>query len=450
MKLTAKGREPNQGAEVRILSQQLLTRQKLAPGLAELALNAPPEKECRVMIETVGQDAERICSLVEANHGRIEQELRIIPGFVATLPLALLPEVVRFPQVFRIWEDVAVEITTDQAGFGADGGEFTQEEYQYTGRGITVAVLDTGISPLEEFTTPENRILAWYDLIGQEFEPYDDHGHGTRVSEAIAGNGRSGRGRRPGIAPAARLVGLKVLDSSGCGRLGDLLRGIEWCLDNRRVLNIRIINLTLGTRSQDNYSRDPLSRATAAAWRSGMVVCTTVGRVAPEYVAVNFPGENRRIITVGNLETARHPLPVNDGRLQQPGQPFPGAKFIVPDLVVSGVNPAVVSGGAAVLLERNPRLRPDQVKWVLKRKATDLGLGRVLQGAGIFDLGRICGINRSKAAARQDGSSQLLNVALRSALNLFGKRAAGDQLQIADFLKAGLPLLNRILNGKEG
>jgi serine protease AprX len=450
------------------LPQQVQVMPKLAPGLAQINWKEASEQVCQVMIETAGGRTERVWSLVEANQGRLEQEIKLIPVVTATLPAALLVELVGLTPVVKIWENTQVKVLAEETAIPVCGGVWTGSD-RYTGRGITIAVLDTGIAPHEDLTNPENRILAWNDLVGAQTAPYDDHGHGTHVAGLIAGNGRASRGRYKGVASAARLAGIKVLDRSGCGRLSDLIRGIEWCIGNRDILQIRIMNLSLGTRSQSNYYQDPLCRAAALAWRNGIVVCTAAGKVGLDYHDTDSPGGNDRIITVGDLDWQK-PLTTNDQRLQQWCKPTGAARnFTIPDLVAPGTNMValkrdggyctysgtsaaapLVSGGAALLLERWPGLQPDQVKRLLKQTAANAGLGRQLQGAGLLNLDRIFGVKGRRTTAPSNASNQLGKLFWKGLLNLFSKKTDRTPLKLNDILMVALPLINQFLSGKAG
>jgi serine protease AprX len=450
------------------MSQQFLAMRKLAPGLEQMNLQARSDKICQVMIETAGFRTERIWSFVEANQGRLEQEIKLIPIVTATLPTALLPELVRLAPVVKVWENTQVKILAEERPLPVYNG-ILAGEYRYTGEGVTIAVLDTGIAPHEDLIYPENRILAWNDLVGAQTAPYDDHGHGTHVAGLIAGNGRASRGRYKGVAPGARLVGLKVLDNFGCGRLSDLILGIEWCLGNRAALRIRIINLSLGTRSQSNYEHDPLCRAVALAWKKGIVICAAAGKTGLAYRDTDSPGGNQQIITVGNVNYQK-PLTTNDERLQQWRKPAGVApNFIIPDLVASGTNVvavkrdggyctyngasaavSLVSGGAALVLERWPGLQPVQVKRLLKQKAGNAGLGRQLQGAGLLNLDRIFGVKGRRTTAPSNASNQLGKLFWKGLFNLFSKKTDRTPLKLNDILMVALPLVNQFLSGKAG
>ncbi|HYH03110.1 MAG TPA: S8 family peptidase [Bacillota bacterium] len=448
------------------MPQHPMFTQKLSPALAHQVLTHGSQKTSQVIIETMGLRADRILAFVEANHGKVEKEIRLIPGIAATLPNAFIADLVRYPQVAKVWEDSQVRVLADEAS-PVYGGVLPQE-YPYTGKGVTVGVLDTGIYPHEDLTSPENRILAWNDLIGEKTAPYDDHGHGTHVAGVIAGNGRASHGRYKGVASEARLVGVKVLDQTGRGRLADLLLGLEWCLANLKTLKIRVINLSLGTRSQGLRDRDPLIRATTLAWKNGIVICSATGKAGMEYLYTKSPGANDKIITVGNLDFEKT-LTNEDERLLQGLQPEEQRlnHFTVPDLVAAGNNlvavkvdggycsyngpstaAALVSGATALILEKWPVLKPEQVKWLLTRKTGDCGLGLQLQGGGVLDLDKILG-KPSKTNASQNQAGQMIGNLMKSALNLFSKSASGSPIKINDLLLIALPLLNQFLNRRE-
>ena len=114
----------------------------------------------------------------------------------------------------------------------------------YTGRGIGVAVLDTGIFPHEDFG---NRIAAFADFVQKRPEPYDDNGHGTHISGIIGGNGSGSGGGYSGAAPECSLICAKVLDKRGNGYASDVLSGLRWIRLNREKYGIRIVNISVGS-----------------------------------------------------------------------------------------------------------------------------------------------------------------------------------------------------------
>ena len=115
-----------------------------------------------------------------------------------------------------------------------------KEQENLTGKGITAAVLDTGIFPHMDF---DGRIVAFRDLVYGRETPYDDNGHGTHVCGILGGSGRASGGKYQGAAPGCRFVVVKILDRRGNGRKQDILAAIDWVCKERIRLNIRILNI---------------------------------------------------------------------------------------------------------------------------------------------------------------------------------------------------------------
>jgi serine protease AprX len=426
---------------------------------------------------------DRMVSFIETNQGQVGKEIRLIPALTVNLPVASVVELCKFQQIQRIWSDSRVTVMSETAVPGLRGA--LAEEYDYTGKGVTVAIIDTGIYPHEDLTNPTNRIIAWNDLIDNILFPYDNHGHGTHVAGIIGGNGRASEGKYKGVAPEARLVGIKVLDQSGTGKLSDVLLALEWCLRNLATLKIKIVNLSLGTRAQAAYREDPLCRATSAAWRNGLIVCSTAGRVGGDYEFCSNPGINPEIVTVGNADFEKT-LTCEDARLTgvkagqssapvDPGDAGMHAKgrdlnrafeyFTVPDIVApgsdvvslkaeggyctySGASMAtpMVAGGIALIVEKWPGCQPDQVKSLLTKKAGDSGLGVNLQGAGVFNLEKILGASRKKSSVRS-ATQNLLSMALKTVLGFMGIDSGGNST-INDLFVLALTLFNKFFMKK--
>ena len=168
---------------------------------------------------------------------------------------------------------------------------------QLTGKGVGVAVLDTGIFPHMDF---EGRITAFHDVVNEQAKLYDDNSHGSHVAGIIGGNGRASKGRYVGVAPEVSLIGVKILDHSGKGKTENALEGIRWVLNNKDRYNIRVVNISFASgKKEENEENNPLIRAVEGLWMAGIVVVTAAGNNGPGECSIGVPGISRKIITVG-------------------------------------------------------------------------------------------------------------------------------------------------------
>lgn len=288
-----------------------------------------------------------------------------------------------------------------------------------TGKGITTAVIDTGISPHKDLVNPNNRITAFKDFVNNKTSPYDDNGHGTHVAGDICANGYSSNGLYKAPAYESSVVGVKVLDKEGSGKLSAVIAGVQWCIDNKEKYGIRIINLSLGSKAVSSYKDDLLCEILEKAWDAGIVVCAAAGNEGPENTTISSPGIDPKIITVGASDEKNTTIRNDDSiaSFSSRGPTIDG--FEKPDVVCPGTNivslrvkksdydkqakssrisdsyasmsgtsmaTPICCGTVAALLEANPLLKPDDVKKVLTDTAWSLGFERNEQGSGCPDL----------------------------------------------------------------
>ncbi len=275
-----------------------------------------------------------------------------------------------------------------------------------TGCGVGVAVLDTGIFPHEDFG---RRIAAFFDVLHQRTEPYDNNGHGTHISAIIGGSGSASGGRYMGIAPGCHIISVKVLDARGGGFASDVLTGLKWIRAHRQEFGIRIVNISVGSYSRKNMSENSaLVRGVDAAWDDGMVVVVAAGNNGPGRMTVTTPGISRKVITVGCSDDHKEVNVMGSRMVDYSGRGPTGACICKPEIIAPGagiiscandpgryavksgtsMSTPIVAGAIALLLEKHPEMTNRDVKLRLRERAVDMGLPRNQQGWGMLDVTR--------------------------------------------------------------
>lgn len=254
-----------------------------------------------------------------------------------------------------------------------------------TGKGIGIAVLDTGLSPSEDFLLPVSRIAAFRDFVNEESKCYDDNGHGTHVSGIACSNGWMSQGKYCGIAPQAHIIAIKILDSSGRGSASTALKAIKWITENREKYNIKIANMSVGT--SDRKINQSLLKAMYKAWDSGICIIAADGNAGSGNTSIASAGRSSRIITVGSFENPSPQCDVTAPSVDitsclSPNYSFEfhgrsrkkivGGRYIK----MSGTSMAtpMVSGAAALLAEKYPNITPDEMKSALIKCSGQNGL----------------------------------------------------------------------------
>jgi serine protease AprX len=381
---------------------------------------------------------------VERLGGTVKLPLGIIGGFSADVPRERLYQLRQIRGIYAVTPDAQVEFSHSTDGFDADkdpGSMFraAQEEIGageywndgYTGKGVDVALIDTGVVPVNGLTTP-GKIVNGPDLsFDSQFDEVrylDTFGHGTHMAGIIAGRDdavtkvqKGNHDNFLGVAPDARIVNVKVGNDVGAADVSQVIAGISWVVQHRSSdgMNIRVLNLSFGTDGTQDYVLDPLTYAAEVAWRKGIVVVVAAGNEGFGSPKLNNPAYDPYVLAVGAA--------VQDGKYGTDGDAVaefssggsadrradlvaPGKSIVslrdegsyvdetYPDGRVgtryfrgSGTSQAsaIVAGAAALVIEQRPSIKPDQVKKLLTTSANNIrGDYRQAQGAGMIDLKR--------------------------------------------------------------
>jgi len=280
----------------------------------------------------------------------------------------------------------------------------------YTGKNVTVAIIDTGISPHADLIYPTNRIVGFKDYVNNATKYYDDNGHGTHCAGILAGNGYASKGKYRGIAPEANILSVKVLDENGNGNTSDILSTVQWIIEKKEVYKTRIINFSLGAIAQYRERRDPLVKAANRAIDNNLIVIAAVGNSGPMRNTILSPATSRHVISVGALDDGRT-AEISDELIAEFSSRGPTLDRIrKPDLIAPGVDimslsnknlsgytmlsgtsmsAPMVSGAAALLLNENPNYSHFDIKRKLLNACSPIKASSFEQGAGVLDINRI-------------------------------------------------------------
>ena len=363
---------------------------------------------------------------VAALGGRVTRDLPLVGGFAATVPAAAAPALRADPSVRSVTPDSAVRVDAAPAALLAPKtpspppeptavytkslGADLAWQAGYQGEGVTVAVLDTGVSAHADI---RSRLVDVRNELTGEVTPCmnlsgeptcdDTYGHGTFVAGVVAGDGTTGGSADyAGVAPKAKVLAIKVAGRNGATDVSNVLAAIQWVVSFRSTYGVRVLNLSMSTDSEQSYRSDPFNYAVERAWDAGIVVVVSASNRGPSPNTISKPGDDPLVVTVGATDdrgtygigndelpdfTSRGPTP-SDG-LAKPDVVAPGAhlrslrvegSFIAdhagtgPYLRGSGTSfsAAAVSGVAALMLGRTPSMTPNQVKYALVETARDL------------------------------------------------------------------------------
>lgn len=346
-------------------------------------------------------------SLLPATHRRLQKQgccikhsLPIINAVSTVIQRSTLESMLKSKHVSYIFLDAQVRGVLDTARTTLHAKWAYNQ--RHTGKGVTVAVIDTGIAPHPDLTKPRSRIIGFKDFVNHRLEPYDDEGHGTHVAGIIAGNGHSSKGKYRGIAPEANLVGVKVLNSSSSGTISDVLAGMQWVLNNRKKYKIKIVNMSFGAAVSQPCQKDPLCLAARKMVQEGLIVVVAAGNSGPDPKTINSPGTAPSVITVGAMDdrvdlmsippfSSRGPTPEG---IHKPDIVAPGVNITSLNhrgsgyVAMSGTSMAtpMVSGALALLMHSRPRLTPAKAKTHLLASTKSMRFQRDSEGKGLLNI----------------------------------------------------------------
>ncbi len=284
----------------------------------------------------------------------------------------------------------------------------TAEDLGLTGLGVNICIVDSGIDDTIHESL-KGKFVAGFNALTDTIEnPDDDNGHGTHVAGIALGKGGGPSRTYAGIAPAAGLIDVKVLDSSGKGTVADVIQGIDFCKFYKDTYNVDVLSTSVVTPGFHSAGDDIISQAVNSAVDSGLVVAACAGNDGPAANTITSPGAADKAITVGNLNdngsidrsddaisssSSRGPR-IDDGDFDLHDEMKPEITAIGSNIISAQFNsetgyitssgcsmatPAV-AGLAALLMEFNPQATPDKVKNWLVESVEDKG-----DSGGVFD-----------------------------------------------------------------
>ncbi|WP_052947512.1 S8 family serine peptidase [Aneurinibacillus tyrosinisolvens] len=288
------------------------------------------------------------------------------------------------------------------------------DKVEEKGRGVTIAVLDSGIGK-DSFSTSQLNLIESAVINPEATTPYDTYGHGTHVAGIINAKGAGGI---TGIAPAANLIDVKLGNDNGELTEADLLYGLQWVYDFKDQYSIKAINLSVSSSVSQSYLASPISAAVEQLWLNGVTVIAAAGNDKVNPNDVNYaPANDPFVITVGAVDgngkdKAKEATLASWSKrgstaegVAKPEVTAPGTDIVSllpssdailavehPEAVLAGhflqmsgtsMAAPVVTGTVALMLEANPSLTPNQIKAVLAN--TTQTYSGMTDNAGVID-----------------------------------------------------------------
>jgi len=324
----------------------------------------------------------------------------LIDSIAGTVELSRIHEIIGLPGVVFVELDGVLGIQMEEV-VPVHGVDLVWQDTGYTGEGVTMAIIDTGIdgnhTALDDLDddnmTDDPKIVAFYDAInnpeetnGTEIFPYDDNGHGTHCAGITAGTGAPNY-QHIGVAPRANLVGVKVLDGGGSGSFAAVMAGMQWTVEKRHEFNIRAASMSLGALTGaiewTSSEEESVNRMANEMMRAGVTLFIAAGNSGGT-ATIGTPGSAEDVITVGSLDKDTSIAiyssqgPTEEGRVK-PNIAFVGSSVNAPDantgdgyVALSGTSMATpgAAGVAVLMYQANPDLSPFDIRNIMQETST--------------------------------------------------------------------------------
>ena len=412
-----------------VASQELTT--KAQPQLIQLATENPDQMVSIIVQNLENNNAE---GLTASLGGKITQRLNIINAFVAEMSAQNALELSRAETVR--WVSLDSKVVSSACSQCIDTANLANS-YIYTiradkawnsspylqGKSVGIAIVDSGINPSGDLYTNmgvNRQVANVYFNTDYNQNTSDGYGHGTHVSSVAAGDGSDSNGKYIGVAPMANVINVKVTNDDGSTRASDVISGLQWVLENKATYNIRVVNISFNSTLAESYHTSPLDAAVEILWFNKIVVVVSAGNQAN---GVLYPPANDPfVITVGatddkgtnslndDVVTTFSAYGTTSDGFAKPDLVAPGrniiARLVNTNMGIAKDHPAnviaqayfkmsgtsvsapMVSGAVAILLQSEPNLTPDQIKYRLTTTANKswTGYSSTKAGAGYLDV----------------------------------------------------------------
>ncbi|MDP4088625.1 MAG: S8 family serine peptidase [Bacillota bacterium] len=367
---------------------------------------------CRTMIESIEKK-------IKTHKGTV---LRTIPSLniiCASLPPSGIERLTELPEVKHITQDGHAFLCGSSV-LGANGMAI-KGKFPLSGKGIGVAVIDSGVYPHPDLLNPGSRIKKFTDIINGYRYPYDDHGHGTFISGIICGSGYNSKGMYRGVAENATLYMVKAFNSLGRAYISDILYSLELISEEAEEFNIRVICLPFELMEHNPTTVKLFSKAFERLTASGIIPVVPSGSQGCEEGSIRGLAALNSCITVGGLDTTTsNTLPYaysSSGPVEKIEKPNIAAACVEicslntntryiperngiklypmnldkPYATYTGTScaSAFISGVIALLFENKKDLTFRDVASLLKVSSSMVNASHWVQGAGMVDLQKL-------------------------------------------------------------
>jgi serine protease AprX len=428
---------------------------KVQPQLLTLAAQNPGQM-VQVIIQKTAQ-GQGVESAVAALGGKVTADLSIINALAIEMNAGSALELAKSDAVRWVSLDAEMAPTlctgcVDTTNLASSYIRTIQADKVWNlpkllqGQGVGVAVVDSGINPSGDLYTNMgvNRQIANVRFnTDYNQNTSDGYGHGTHVSSVIGGDGSDSGYKYIGVAPMVNIINVKVSNDDGSARTSDVVQGLQWVLNNKDTYNIRVVNLSFNSTVAETYDTSPLDAAVEILWFNKIVVVVSAGNQAngilyppandPFVITVGATDDNGTASLSDDVITSFSAYGTTSEGIKKPDLVAPGRNIVArlvntnmgmagahPGNVIAGtyfkmsgtsVSTPMVSGAVAILLQSEPGLNPDQVKYRLMSTAnkTWKNYNATKAGAGYLDIYTAVKTTTTDSANKNLIPSQLLS-----------------------------------------